>query len=207
MTDIAIKPTEGFFKIEYLDKDRNVLFTHEQQNMIMEKSKESVASATAGIVPQTDYINKFVLGNAGHEENNFLIAKSFPFTRTRLFAEDRNSISDKIYPIIFDPLSIAGDYYAPVTGEDEDNLVKATPSTVRVKIISNSTIEYTFEIPDANANGTGVEAWTEAALHTKTGEVINTNPITSGNIFAMRTFPAKIKENTSLFRITWKIVF
>lgn len=207
VVDIAQKPTEGFFKIEYLDNNENVLYTYEQKNMIMSKSKASVANSTLGTTPQIDYINKIVLGNAGHETSNLLVNKSFAYTRTRLFAEDRSNINDRIYPIIFDPLSIAGDFSIPVTGEDETNVVKATPSTVSAKIVDNSTIEYVFSIPEANANGTGVAAWTEAALYTKRGEILNTNPIVSGNIFAMRTFPAKVKENTSVFRITWRIVF
>lgn len=205
--DIAQKPTEGFFKIEYLDKDGEVIFMHEQQNMIMEKSKASAAKSISGSTPQTDYINKFVLGNAGNESTNMLVPKSFSFTRTRLFAEDRTSINDRIYPIVFDPLLIAGDYKAPVIGEDEGIVIKSNPSTIEVRIINNSTIQYIISIPEDNANGDSAVAWTEAAFYTKTGEVLNTLPISSGNIFAMRTFPAKIKENTSTFRITWRIVF
>ena len=78
-----------------------------------------------------------------------------------------------------------------------------------MRIVDNSTIQYIINITNANANGptsgSGAIAWTEAGLFSSEG--VNDTNGTNGKIFAMRTFPAKIKENTTNFKITWKVVF
>jgi len=50
-------------------------------------------------------------------------------------------------------------------------------------------------VPVENANETGVVAYTEAALYS------------NEEMFSMKTFPARVKENTVKFIITWSIMF
>lgn len=216
MVDTTKKPTEGFFKIEQFDKDNNLIDSYEDQNMIMRDSKRSVAYLTNGAYPDAVnnmYINAFVLGNKGSVEGDLLTPKSFSFERTGLFAQ--STTGGVTYPIVWNPkldpnqnpitASTASKY---VVSEGSTVLPSVTnDSTVDITIEDDSTIVYVINISNANANGSGegAIAWTEAGLFTAEGT--NDTSGIGGKIFAMRTFPAKIKENTTNFRITWKIVF
>jgi len=221
LEDKMNKPTEGYFKLECLDKNGNVIDSFEDKNMIMFNSKPSVANSTIGFFPPVDFINKIVLGDRGHEvgTGNLLIGRDFGYQRELLFAEEELG---NTYVIVFNPLTRAGDgsiseirYEAYHTGNSQKDVVLQNKAKVNAKIINISTIEYQIEIDPSNANGAnGVQPWTEAALFTKRGESSEywdgTAPVgtpKNGKIFAMRTFPAKIKEPTTTFRITWRIIF
>jgi len=221
LEDKVNKPTEGYFKLECLDSEGNIIDTFEDKNMIMFNSKPSVANSTIGFFPPVDFINKIVLGDRGHEvgTGNLLIGRDFGYQREKLFAEEELG---NTYVIVFNPLTRAGDgsiseirYEAYHTGNSQKDVVLQNKAKVSAKIINVSTIEYQIEIDPSNANGPqGVQVWTEAALFTKRGESPEywnqTAPVgtpKNGKIFSMRTFPAKIKEPTTTFRITWRIIF
>jgi len=215
------KPTEGYFKIECLNGNGDIIDSYEEKNMIMFNSKSSVANSTIGGFPPIDFIDKIVLGDKGHEvgTGNLLIGRDFGYERTNLFAEEELG---NTYVIVFNPLTRGGDgsindirYEAYHTGNSQKTQVIQNKAKVWAKIINLSTIEYQIEIDPSNANGpSGVQAWTEAALFTKrteSPEYENSTPPVgtpkNGKIFSMRTFPAKIKEPTTTFRITWRIIF
>jgi len=209
------KPTEGYFKLECFDKDGNTIDVYEHKNMIMERSKASVANSTMGHVVPIDYINKFVMGDRGHDvtNGNLLVGRDFSFARTGLFAEEDTTGST--YAVVFNPLARAAEGVSPVIyeGDSTEGQTIAGIAEVKVNIINVSTVEYVIDINASSANGTGVKPWTEAALYTKREEsptydagTANGKPA-NGKIFAMRTFPAKIKEDTTTFRITWQVVF
>jgi len=217
LKDEVQKPTEGYFKLECFDKDNNLIDTYEHKNMIMQRSKASVANATMGEGLQLDYINKIVLGNKGSDNGNLLVGRDFSFTRTNLFAESEGGDT---FTILFDPLGRAGGGATPIITEFAVGDVSAPGvSTINVNIINNSTIRYIFDISPGSGNAisdTGVKPWTEAALYTRRDDNVDYvsgsnatigSPPNNGNIFAMRTFPAKIKDATTTFRITWEIVF
>ena len=221
LEDKMNKPTEGYFKLECLDKDGNVIDVFEEKNMIMFNSKSSVANSTIGNFPPVDFIDKIVLGDRGHEvgTGNLLIGRDFGYQRDKLFAEEENG---NTYVIVFNPLTRGGDgsineirYEAYHEGFAQKTVVVQNKAKVWAKIINISTIEYQIEIDPSNANGPqGVQAWTEAALFTQREESPEywdgNAPVgtpKNGKIFAMRTFPAKIKEPTTTFRITWRIIF
>jgi len=215
------KPTEGYFKLECLNDKGEVIDVFEQKNMIMFNSKPSVANSTIGVYPPVDYINKIVLGSRGHDvgTGNLLIGRDFGYQREKLFAEEELG---NTYVIVFNPLVRDGEgfisdikYEAYHEGISTKTVVTANKARIWAKIINTSTIEYKIEIDPSNANGPeGVQAWTEAALFTKRGESTEydsgnapTGAPKNGKIFSMRTFPAKIKEPTTTFRITWRITF
>jgi len=216
MVDKTHKPVEGFFKIEQFDEQGNLIDSYEDRNMIMRDSKRDVAYLAMGAYPDgvTDmHINTFVLGNKGNVDGDLLTPKTFSFERTNLFAQEE--LGGVTYPITWNPTeSPNGD---PITASNSSKKVISegsaelpsitNDSTVDVKIEDDSTIVYEINISSANANGAGdgAIAWTEAGLFTAEG--LNNSGGISGKIFAMRTFPAKIKENTTNFRVTWKIVF
>jgi len=210
LTDIVQKPTEGYFKIECINVDGIIIETFGHKNMIMKESKASVARSTRGTPPTDNYINKLVLGDKGSSDDNLLVAKPFDFTRKELFAQEEENGSK--YYIIFDPLTASGEGDNQVIKEGyvEGNGGIISPgqkSNVRSSIINESTIQYVIDIAAPNANGGGIKAWTEAALFTYTNQNTEVSPIETGNIFAMRTFPAKVKDDTTVFRITWEVVF
>jgi hypothetical protein len=208
MTDNIRKPVEGHFRLEIIDKTGKILEVVDEQNMIMKQSRRTVAHSTAGHTNYDTYINKFVLGTRGHVQGNILEPKDFDYDRNLLFSQEEGAY---YYPITFDP----GNRNAS-TGEcvvvDEGYEVASNPaefSKVYLRLLDDeSTLEYTIEIPLANANGSsGITAYTEAALFTIEDEDLTTSPKKLGRIFAMRTFPAKIKEDEVKFRIIWKIIF
>lgn len=204
MVDNSKKPTEGFFKIEQFDKNNVLIDSWEDQNMIMRDSKRTVAYLTAGRYPDTVadmYIDTFVLGNKGSVNGDLLTPKTFSFERTNLFAEQEGGV---VYPVTWNPPSADSAGLVDVLSEGSPSLPSVTNDTVvHMNIEDESTIVYVIDISNANANGTndGAIAWTEAGLYS--AEAFGNY----GKLFAMRTFPAKIKENTTNFRITWKIVF
>lgn len=203
MTEKSMKPTEGFFKIEQFS-DGELIDVFEDQNLIMRDSKRTVAYLTSGAYPDgvTDmFIDTFALGTGGTVDGDLLSPKSFDFERPNMFSEAEGKPT---YPITWNPKTILPSGDVTVTSEGSVQIPSITnDSTVSINIENDSTIVYVINISNANANGVGdgAIAWTEASLY-NAEEYGN-----YGRNFAMRTFSAKIKENTTNFRITWKIVF
>lgn len=227
MTDTVRKPTEGYLKIESFNREGKLIDTYETPNMIMKLSKASVAEAIKGtkhtgindgsptpIGTYENYISSFVLGNGGSVEGDLLTPRTFSFARTELFAEENyrsntNPTKNTKYNITFDPglANVQGNGATPVVNEDAASGVS---SQVFITTQDASTIKYIIDIPADNANGPGQApiAWSEVALYTQEGQDLSdVNNKVLGKIFAMRTFPAKIKDTSTSFKITWKIVF
>ena len=87
---------------------------------------------------------------------------------------------------------------AGVTGITADD----TQSTVITDVTDNEAT-FTFEIPGLVANDTGDSSgaaqYSEAALFSDANGTYN--------IFSMRCFPARTKDNNAILKITWKIIF
>jgi len=189
---------KGHLKIEQLDTNRNIISSWEDSNLIMDTARVNMAGLISNF-SGSNPISKFVIGNNGHTpglgevSENILFPKTategFASTRTQLFSED-NTIAPGLnynYPITFSP---PADANSTVTGSDGI-------STIATSIggASGTTTQYIFEFPETVANNTGTVTYTECAMY-------------AGNdIFSMRTFPAKIKDNTVILRITWSITF
>lgn len=180
---------KGHFIVECLDKDKNVIDRFENHNLIMDAARVAMAQMTAGL-NSSSQIDKFVLGTKGHVGTDYLTVKSesdgFIGSRTELFSEEANAY---YYDISFD---------VPGTANGLCNIISETDTTMPSLVsiaYTDKTVEYTFEIYEENANGTGVNVFTEAALYA------------GGNIFSMKCFPGKIKDNTVSLKIVWKIMF
>jgi hypothetical protein len=201
MKDNFTKPT-GYFSIEVIDKNGNITDKYEHQNQIMFRSKEVMREAMLGALTDSGdniFINKFLLGNMGHDEN-ILNPKNFDYTRTDLFAVEEGG---KVYPIKWDKDgNIVDEGYDP-------SLPGSAPqsSVLQINRIfdnNNFIIEFKIVIPPENANdGSGAIAYTEAGMYSNFTET----QYDYGNIFAMRTFPAKVKDPSSSLNITWRIIF
>ncbi|QPX62920.1 hypothetical protein F207_120 [Campylobacter phage F207] len=183
----SINPPKGYFKIELLDKDRNVIDTFEKHNLVVNGSRPVLASHMAG--RSTTPVNKLVLGTRGHIGNNLMMPKTanegFTAARTQLFAEEEGEFC---YNVNFTPPQSDGQ--AVVTEDDV-----GAGSTVEVTN-SNNTITYRIELSTTAGNGTsGAVGYTEAGLY-------------AGNdLFCMRTFAVRSKDVSSILRITWTLIF
>jgi hypothetical protein len=177
----------GDFKAELLDIDGNILETTEEHNMIMDLGRSSISSILSGL--GTTPINKVVFGTLGYNgepltpiDPNTL---GFIPSRTNLFSEAE--IGYYTYVINFVPTTNGG--YATVT-ETNSN----AGSTVKITQ-ANNMITYEILLSINAANSSGTVNYTEAAMYCGT------------NIFAMKTFSAKPKDNSSTIKITWSFTF
>lgn len=198
----------GVFSIKAFNADGTV-DEYTEKNLIMDEARRNMAQLVGGVTTpgasQGMCINKFVLGTKGHNGTdilNYIKVGDAGFTsaRTSLFSE---AISDaKNYRISFDPVGdvditdegAVGRMYAGDVAGTFDTI----KNTVR-RVVSDRTVTYTITVPATNANSGDPEnpvvAYTEAALYA------------GDEIFSMKTFPARVKEDTVKFEITWSIIF
>ena len=203
--------TYGVFSIKSYDKDGVVIDDYTDLNLIVYTARSVMAGqigayvGTASIEP----INKFVLGTRGHIGENILVPLAvgddqpgygvFSPERTSLYSEESGEV---YYSINFNPEggiivtneNISGTLYEGTTLIQTDD---PTCTIVReITGIRENEVKYTITIDTTNANKPGeAVAYTEAALYA------------GDNLFAMKTFPARVKENTVKFIITWSIIF
>lgn len=187
MKDTFITKPRGHFLFECFDKDGILIDKFENNNLIMDTARIAMSSNIGGFSTSVP-INKLVLGVDGNIPGDYLTPKTalegFVSTRTELFSEENSTYT---YSIQFaDP--------DPVTGICSSIIESGTGSTVKI-INTGSTVQYTFEIPETTANNSSVVTYTEAGLYS------------GGNIFSMKCFPAKIKDETVSLRIVWTILF
>jgi len=197
---------QGHFSVKVFKKDGSVE-VYEEKNLIMDRARSNMAELVGGY-SEGVAINKFVLGNKGHNGKDILDYKKvgandeFVSTRTKLFAQDPDydSANDKdsfVYEIDFNVESDT----ASVTDSAAVGKVAGSSDTQTCevkRVVADRTCTYTITIPDnaGNKDGEGaVVAYTEAALYA------------GDDIFSMKTFPARVKEDTVKFEITWSIIF
>lgn len=178
----------GNFSIitEYLDGTKDIF---EEKNMIMDLGRYSIAGAVGGIGVNNNIINKFVLGTLGYNgdvttpiEPN---TNGFEPNRTNLFSEE--AVGYFTYPINFTPTTNGG--LATLTG-----LPLTEGCTVKVTQVSN-VLTYEIYLGVNAANNGGQINYTEAAFYC------------GSNIFSMKTFPVKTKDNSGALTIVWSFTF
>lgn len=187
MKDLYKKPIFGHIIVECSDKNGTVVDRFEKHNLIMDTARVAVSSLACGL-STAEPINKFVLGTDGHIPGDFLTpkgeAQGFISSRTQLFSEETSGFT---YPIDFTNPGTA-------SGSCTINSEPDSGSTITMSYVGND-VEYTITVPELAGNGTGISVFTEAALYA------------GGNIFSMKTFPAKIKDDSVSLKIIWKILF
>lgn len=184
---------EGYFKIEVIDINGNVTDTFEKKNLIMDKARVTFAKYLAGIngIP---IINRFVIGTKGHigaddvDGGDILAPKTetqgFTSDREMLFSEESGNENTEFESISFTNTGVSG---GTVVCDDGLSTVKTT--------VQGSDVIYEILVDAGSANGTGTIIFTECAFYT------------GSEIFSMRTFKGKIKDDSVSLRITWKILF
>lgn len=181
------KPVKGYFKIESIDLNGNVIDTFEQQNLIMDEARRTFPKYLAGIA-DTNVINKLVLGTNGHIAGDILAPKNditgFVSDREMLFSEETGVQGQDFEVLTFNPNGVNGSSVLCDDGVSE----------VRITVIDTDVI-YEIDVHNTAANGDGTIIFTECAFYT------------GDKIFSMRTFKGKIKDDSVSLRITWKILF
>ena len=210
--DMVVNPdVYGVFNIKMFDKDDNIIDDYTDNNLIVYTARAVMAGnigdyqSTVAITP----INAFVLGTRGHRNENILdtvlVGETQPGLgvfnpeRSSLFSEESNEYN---YKISFNPQG-----GKTVTRGNLPGTLRQGTSTVRTDDATNTVVReitgirdnelrymFTIETPNANVPGQPTP-YTEAALYA------------GDNLFAMKTFPARVKENTVKFVITWSIIF
>ena len=189
-----------------------------EKNLIMDKARSNMAELVSGWssgVPMT----RFLIGTKGHnpDTNNVLEAiqvgaNNFVSTRTNIFSQEEGSF---YYTLSWDPTNpVDSDFTTPISWTGGGVLTsyakgnkysqtgvevgaENTACPLQIEVLDR-TIKYTFTVPEIAANGDdgqSVIAFTEAAL------------MSGDDIFSMKTFPARVKENTVKFEIVWSIIF
>ena len=209
---LNVKPTAyGIFNIKTFDKDDNVIDDFTDNNLIVYTARAVMAGHIGSYISSTKItpINKFYLGTRGHRGDNILdtVLVGEEQTDMGLFDPERSSMFSQEsgefnYCIEFNPAGgkvitregLAGTLYRGLVKDSTDD----TTNTISREITGarENEIKYTItiETPNANVPGKAVP-YTEAALYA------------GDNLFAMKTFPARVKENTVKFVITWSIIF
>jgi len=182
----------GYFKVEAI-KDGKVIDTFEQKNLIMDEARMTFAKYLANI-NATPVIDRFVLGTEGHigaedvDGGDLLAPKTetqgFTSDRDMLFSEATGTNGTNFEDIRFTVTGVSGD---EVIADDGLTTVKCT--------VQGTDVVYEIMVHNDACNGTGTIIYTECAFYTGT------------EIFSMRTFKGKIKDDTVSLRITWKIMF
>lgn len=79
------------------------------------------------------------------------------------------------------------------------------PTDGKTDILDQSICQFVFYIPKSEANGQHTPSDTgyssNISLFTEAGLYVN------GRLFSMKTFPAKVKDDTTEVQITWRIIF
>ena len=207
----------GVFSFKSFDKNGNVLDEYTEKNLIMDRARTNMAQLVAGVTSGNEEskgmaIDRFVLGTQGHVGTDILKPREvglnyddgepvFDATLTQLYSEANSGIN---YSISFDVNggNVVEDSSATGIQYNGGNAINPNTNKNTVKrVVDGKEITYTFTIPVTNANGNatgdldGVVAYTEAALYA------------GGEIFSMKTFPARVKEDSVQFVITWSIIF
>lgn len=198
----------GVFSIKAFNADGTV-DEYTDTNLIMDGARRNMARLVGGVTTAGDVqgmcINQFVLGTKGHNGTdilNYIKVGDAGFTsaRTSLFSEATSGA--KNYKITFAPAGGTDVTDTNATGQmfsgAAAGTVDAAKNTVR-RVVSDRTVTYTITVPATNANSgdavNPVVAYTEAALYA------------GDEIFSMKTFPARVKEDAVKFEITWSIIF
>ena len=188
-------PTRGEFRIEALDKNGNVVDFFEDHNLITLAARIEFAKHVGGMASFST-VNKFKLGNMGHQGEDVLIPKDettgFNDLRTQLFAEE---FGGEVHEVTFIP-SGSSVLKAATDVKDGSN----NNSTVDIELLGveegEPRVRYTINIAQDAFNGDN-----SGIIFTEAGLFSDDTPI------ALRCFRGKIKEDSVAFRIIWTLFF
>jgi len=198
--------TEGCTFSEYTPKSEQTGFNKDKLHQCL-YSEQPVITVTEGSNADlrkwdiVKYYNKYYR-YTGED-------KVLPITDTAINGEDFVQTSKPYYYNI--NFSLEGNTYDGTNltiGASKDNRCGCTvsiPEDVSEDILKQTICQFVFTIPKSQANNqhNASEAGfnSEVSLFTEAGLYVN------GRLFSMKTFPAKVKDDTTELKITWRIIF
>jgi hypothetical protein len=196
----------GDFTIsEYNAKDE-LLASYSDKNLIMDAARKNMAELIAGLA-NGKVINRFILGTRGHVGTDLLVPKevggsytegNFDSSRLKLYSEEAPAGTPYWY-VDFTPNPLGGNSTISNVFNTVNGLETITDVNVSIGVAGKETT-YTVTIPVSSANKTtGPVAYTEAGLVSVSGGDVD--------LFSMKCFPARVKEDTVKLIIVWKIIF
>ena len=198
---------EGHFTIQQLDEHDNVIDQWEDKNLIMDAARENMAELIAGL-SNGKVINRFVIGTWGHVGSDILEPKqvggtypegNFDTTRNLLYSVENDQVTSPWWWVDFTPNALGG----AATIDSVFNKANGGDTTADVAVdiqVSGKETTYTVTVPTSSANNVTGDpiAYTEAGLMSIGG---------TDDLFSMKCFPARVKEDTVKLKIVWKIIF
>lgn len=135
--------------------------------------------------------------------------KTLSITDTVIGTEDFTQVSKPYYyDINFSLEADTSNNTNLAIGTSKDNRCGCTvsmPEDVSPDILNQTICQFVFTIPKNQANkqhsASEVGFNSEISLFTEAGLYVN------GRLFSMKTFPAKVKDDTTELKVTWKIIF
>lgn len=228
-----INPT-GHFKLITRDAiTKDILDVEDDRNMIVVNSRSAIAKLFVGLSSSKNP-TKFLLGNCGSTPYNKLIAKTasegFVKSRTALFAEDaivnvntgttidvvigdKISYKSKNYEIITAGSHIVTD--ATITDTDTFVWLEFDPEAVHINFVTDGATGNTpsnVGTVTTSISGTAVTISLELASGDGNGQTGNMHYTEAGiycgdDLFCMKTFPVKVKDETVTLTLEWTITF
>ena len=195
---------KGVFSIKEFHSDGTETELTEN-NLIVNTARTNMAKIIGGN-SNGGPIDKIVLGTQGYNDTilDYKLAGSdgFDTTRTELFSEDTTDDDYNYYSISFDASSSDDETTVDGTGTlylgDTAVYTDSTMNTI-TRTISDRTVTYEITIPAdcANPNSSADTAipYTEAALYA------------GDDMFSMKCYSARVKEDSVKLVITWSIIF
>ena len=182
---------QGHFKLtaRYDDGTSEVLV--DQKNLIVDLARYRVLDLIEGKPNEIFGIRRFVLGTDGVDSNNN--PKTFDGTRTQTFSEESGT---EYWDIKW---TIDTDNNNEITIVSEEGNPANNSTIVVTRDDVGFTVNFHFEIPEENANGTGVRQYSEAALY------LTTEDFSDQALWSMRTFHIRSKDNTIAYDIDWTL--
>lgn len=195
---------KGEFSIDVY-KDDLVIDNFTNKNLVVTGSRSAVAALVSGIKGGQP-INRLSLGTRGHIST---IDKFTPKEVGGEYPEDGvllkfDESRDKLFCEEFNEYTFDVKFY-PVPGTDESQKVSGlafyngteieTQNTFVEIFCDCNSVTYIVTIEEGVGHGGTFVPYTEAGLY-------------AGNVlFSMKTFAAKVKDESTKFVITWKIYF
>lgn len=177
---------KGYFKIQSYDLEGNLIDSFEENNLIMDKGRNALATFCSGFATPSS-INRFAIGTMGSGDT-VLDPKVYPefnSTLTSLFSEQSSSA----YEYYIDFIPTTSGELATVMESDV-----GAGSTLKVTL-EDSLLSYEITLSASAANNGSSVPYTEACFYAGT------------EIFAMRCFPVRVKDATTRLVITWQFQF
>lgn len=197
---------QGHFTVQAYNEKDELIGEYSEKNLIMDAARKNMAELIAGLAVGK-VINRFILGSRGHVGTDLLAPKevggsytegNFDSTKTKLYSEEATAGTPYWY-VDFVPNPLGGN----ATIQNVVNTVNGSETSADVIVnigVSGKETTYTITVPVTSANNpAGPVAYTEAGLVSAAGGDVD--------LFSMKCFPARVKEDTVKLIIVWKIIF